>query len=102
MSTKENIKVNENISVNESINTTKFNKDYNNFDERTNYYYIFSNFTAFNNSKRLSKYLIIFFSYAFQIFRSYLLIYKWPLERRTLKHLFNFICIMNRKIIDKL
>ena len=36
MSTKENIKVNENIAVNESKNTTKFNKDNNNFNERTN------------------------------------------------------------------
>ena len=36
MSTKENIKVNENIGVNESKNTTKFNKDNNNFNERTN------------------------------------------------------------------
>ena len=35
MSTKENIKVNENIAVNESKNTTKFNKDNNNFNERT-------------------------------------------------------------------
>jgi hypothetical protein len=36
MSAKENIKVNENITVNESKNTTKFNKDNNNFNERTN------------------------------------------------------------------
>ena len=36
MSAKENIKVNENIAVNESKNTTKFNKDNNNFNERTN------------------------------------------------------------------
>jgi len=35
MSSKENIKVNENIAVNESKNTTKFNKDNNNFNERT-------------------------------------------------------------------
>ena len=35
MSSKENIKVNENIVVNESKNTTKFNKDNNNFNERT-------------------------------------------------------------------
>ena len=35
MSTKENIKVNENIAVNELKNTTKFNKDNNNFNERT-------------------------------------------------------------------
>jgi predicted transcriptional regulator len=33
---KENIKINENIAVNESKNTTKFNKDNNNFNERTN------------------------------------------------------------------
>ena len=33
---KEEIKINENISVNESKNTTKFNKDNNNFNERTN------------------------------------------------------------------
>src|SRR5688500_750256 len=33
---KEEIKVNENITVNESKNTTKFNKDNNNFNERTN------------------------------------------------------------------
>ena len=32
---KENIKVNENITVNEQKNTTKFNKDGNNFNERT-------------------------------------------------------------------
>ncbi len=32
---KEEIKVNENIAVNESKNTTKFNKDNNNFNERT-------------------------------------------------------------------
>jgi hypothetical protein len=36
MSAKENIKVNENITVNESRNTTKFIKDNNNFNERTN------------------------------------------------------------------
>ena len=36
MSAKENIKVNENIAVNESKNTTKFNTDNNNFNERTN------------------------------------------------------------------
>jgi hypothetical protein len=36
MSAKENIKVNENIAVNEPKNTTKFNKDNNNFNERTN------------------------------------------------------------------
>jgi hypothetical protein len=36
MSAKENIKVNENIPVNEPKNTTKFNKDNNNFNERTN------------------------------------------------------------------
>ena len=37
MSTKrEEIKVNENIAVNESKNTTKFNKDNNNINERTN------------------------------------------------------------------
>ncbi len=36
MSAKENIKVNENIDVNEPKNTTKFNKDNNNFNERTN------------------------------------------------------------------
>jgi len=36
MSAKENTKVNENIAVNESKNTTKFNKDNNNFNERTN------------------------------------------------------------------
>ena len=35
MSAKENIKVNENIAVNEPKNTTKFNKDNNNFNERT-------------------------------------------------------------------
>ena len=37
MLTKENIKINENIAVNESKkkNTTKFNKDNNNFNERT-------------------------------------------------------------------
>ena len=35
MSAKENIKVNENIAVNEQKNTTKFNKDGNNFNERT-------------------------------------------------------------------
>jgi hypothetical protein len=33
---REEIKVNENIAVNESKNTTKFNKDNNNFNERTN------------------------------------------------------------------
>ena len=33
---KEEIKINENIAVNESKNTTKFNKDNNNFNERTN------------------------------------------------------------------
>ena len=33
---KEEIKTNENIAVNESKNTTKFNKDNNNFNERTN------------------------------------------------------------------
>jgi hypothetical protein len=33
---KEVIKINENIDVNEPINTTKFNKDNNNFNERTN------------------------------------------------------------------
>ena len=33
---KEVIKINENIAVNESKNTTKFNKDNNNFNERTN------------------------------------------------------------------
>ena len=33
---KEEIKINENISVNEPKNTTKFNKDNNNFNERTN------------------------------------------------------------------
>ena len=33
---KEVIKINENISVNEPKNTTKFNKDNNNFNERTN------------------------------------------------------------------
>ena len=32
---KEEIKTNENIAVNESKNTTKFNKDNNNFNERT-------------------------------------------------------------------
>ena len=36
MSAKENLKVNENIAVNESRNTTKFNTDNNNFNERTN------------------------------------------------------------------
>ena len=36
MSAKENIKVNENIAVNEPKNTTKFNKDNINFNERTN------------------------------------------------------------------
>ena len=36
MSAKENIKINENIAVNEPKNTTKFNKDNNNFNERTN------------------------------------------------------------------
>ena len=36
MSAKENIKVNENIDVNEPKNTTKFNKDNINFNERTN------------------------------------------------------------------
>ena len=36
MSAKENIKVNENIAVNEPKNTTKFIKDNNNFNERTN------------------------------------------------------------------
>ncbi|MGZ8887254.1 MAG: hypothetical protein ACXW1A_03220 [Nitrososphaeraceae archaeon] len=35
-SRKEEIKTNENIAVNESKNTTKFNKDNNNFNERTN------------------------------------------------------------------
>ncbi len=35
MSSKENIKTNENIAVNEPKNTTKFNKDNNNFNERT-------------------------------------------------------------------
>ena len=35
MSAKENIKVNENIAVNEPKNTTKFNNDNNNFNERT-------------------------------------------------------------------
>jgi hypothetical protein len=33
---KEEIKINENIAVNELKNTTKFNKDNNNFNERTN------------------------------------------------------------------
>jgi hypothetical protein len=33
---KEEIKINENIAVNEPKNTTKFNKDNNNFNERTN------------------------------------------------------------------
>src|SRR5215212_10863376 len=33
---KDEIKVNENIAVNEPKNTTKFNKDNNNFNERTN------------------------------------------------------------------
>ena len=33
---KEEIKVNENIAVNEPKNTTKFNNDNNNFNERTN------------------------------------------------------------------
>jgi len=33
---KDEIKANENIAVNEPINTTKFNKDNNNFNERTN------------------------------------------------------------------
>src|SRR5688572_29619715 len=33
---KEEIEINENISVNELKNTTKFNKDNNNFNERTN------------------------------------------------------------------
>ena len=33
---REEIKVNENIAVNESKNTTKFHKDNNNFNERTN------------------------------------------------------------------
>jgi hypothetical protein len=33
---KEEIKVNETISVNEPKNTTKFNKDNNNFNKRTN------------------------------------------------------------------
>ena len=36
MSAKENTKVQENIAVNEAKNTTKFNKDNNNFNERTN------------------------------------------------------------------
>ena len=36
MSAKENTKVNENIAVNEQKNTTKFNKDNNNFNERIN------------------------------------------------------------------
>ena len=36
MSTKENIKVNENIAVNEPKNTTKFNNNNKNFNERTN------------------------------------------------------------------
>ena len=36
MSAKENIQVQENIAVNEQRNTTKFNKDNNNFKERTN------------------------------------------------------------------
>ena len=36
MSAKENIQVQENIAVNEPKNTTKFNKDNNNFNERTN------------------------------------------------------------------
>ena len=35
MSAKENIQVHENIDVNEPKNTTKFNKDNNNFNERT-------------------------------------------------------------------
>ena len=35
MSAKENTKVQENIAVNEAKNTTKFNKDNNNFNERT-------------------------------------------------------------------
>ena len=35
MSAKENIQVQENIAVNEAKNTTKFNKDNNNFNERT-------------------------------------------------------------------
>jgi hypothetical protein len=39
MSSKENIKINENIAVNEpkfnEKNTTKFNNDNNNFNERT-------------------------------------------------------------------
>jgi hypothetical protein len=33
---KEEIKANENIAVNEAKNTTKFNNDNNNFNERTN------------------------------------------------------------------
>src|SRR5215217_450508 len=33
---KEEIKINENIAVNEPKNTTKFDKDNNNFNERTN------------------------------------------------------------------
>jgi hypothetical protein len=33
---KDEIKINENIAVNEQKNTTKFNKDNNNFNERTN------------------------------------------------------------------
>jgi hypothetical protein len=33
---KEEIKVNETIAVNEPKNTTKFNKDNNNFNKRTN------------------------------------------------------------------
>ena len=36
MSAKENIQVQENIDVNEAKNTTKFNIDNNNFNERTN------------------------------------------------------------------
>jgi response regulator RpfG family c-di-GMP phosphodiesterase len=32
---KEDIKINENIAINEPKNTTKFNKDNNNFNERT-------------------------------------------------------------------
>ena len=36
MSAKENIQLQENITVNEPKNTTKFNNDNNNFNERTN------------------------------------------------------------------
>jgi hypothetical protein len=38
---KEEIKINENIALNEPKNTTKFNKDNNIFNERTNSTYLY-------------------------------------------------------------